>query len=247
LENAVSESRQPGYIAVSRAIFDHPLFRTTKRFSRLEAWEWLINAASWKPKGKRNKFGTIHTDRGQLCITRRELASAWHWPKTNVDRFLVKLAAEGMVLIGAALNGPKNRPQTDPTIGYPQTMITICNYDKFQHIRKSRADQQPGQKAGQNQPQIPGIIEEFEVEPQNQIIIESSLEVGERKVWRDKPMDGAEGRGMIWADYLGPLWKRHAEDYQRVTGSIPMPVLYIGGRGRWFKKRGQAAKLSKTA
>ena len=242
----MSESRQPGYIALSRAIFDHPLFKTNRPLSRLEAWEWLINAASWKPKGSRNKFGVVHTERGQLSITRRALAAAWHWPKTNVDRFLNRLAADEMILVGCALNGPKNRPQSEPIHGYPKTMITICNYDKFQRQANGRVGQQPGQNAGQSAEYIPGIFDESGTEPLNQIIIESS-EVSERRVWKQKPVDGAEGKGMIWADYKGLHWKRCADDYQRVTGSVPLPVLYIGGRGRWFKKAGQASKLRKSA
>lgn len=234
----MSESRQPGYIAVSRAIFDHPFFKSNRPFSRLEAWEWLINAASWKPKGLRNKFGVIHTERGQLATTRRALAAAWRWPKTNVDRFLKRLAADSMILVGDALTGPKNRPENEPIIGYPQTMITVCNYDKFQRQPVRRAVQQPGQKAGQNLPYIPGIVNESGTKPANHRTIDSKggLSADRNRI---KPPHGAKGRGMVWADHGTTEWQTYAQDYKDARGVDKLPESRIGGRGNWFRWLGE--------
>ncbi len=240
----MGRKRGLGYIAIARTIFDHPLLQTKKPLSRLEAWEWLINAASWAPRGTRNKFGVIHTERGQLCITRRHLAGAWHWPKSNVDRFLKKLADESMVLLAKALNGPKTEPQNGAIIGYPMTMITICNYEKFQTVTLGagqKANQQPGQKAGQSLPLLPGIVEDFAAQPTNHINqhIESR---GYPTAGRTKPVHGAKGRGMIWLDHGTTEWQAYANDYRDVRGAEKLPETRLGGRGNWFRCLGERAK-----
>jgi hypothetical protein len=239
----MGQKRGHGYIAIARTIFDHPLLQTKKPLSRLEAWEWLINAAAWGPRGNRNKFGAIHTERGQLCITRRQLSAAWHWPKSNVDRFLKRLAAESMVLLGKALNGPKTEPKNGAIIGYPMTMVTICNYEKFQAstlYAGHKANQQPGQKAGQNLPLLPGIVDDFETQALNQ-------QKKESRVWsskgnRSKPPHGAKGRGMIWFDHGTSEWQAYANDYREVCGAEKLPENRVGGRGNWFRWLGERHK-----
>jgi hypothetical protein len=239
----MGNSYRRGYIAISRAIFEHPLLKSKKPFSRLEAWQWLINAAGWIERGNRNKFGTIHTERGQLCITRRQLGDSWNWPKSNVDRFLRKLAQEGMILLGKALNGPKNNPKEGPTIGYPMTMVTICNYDKFQHIGRGRKGQSESQKAGQNQPLLPIIVGEDRPQPTNNPSIESRGGLRETRN-RNKPPHGARGRGMIWFDHNTTEWQAYALNFREAHGVDKLPENRIGGRGNWFRWLGERAQTA---
>lgn len=241
---------RPGYIAISRAIFDHPLFQTRRPFSRLEAWEWLINAAAWAPKARRNKFGAVHTERGQLAVTRRELGAVWRWPKTNVDRFLRKLAAEQMILLGEALNGPKNGPEMSPTIGYPMTMVTICNYEKFQRASRRSEAQQPDQKAGQKQETFPGFVEAADAQPFNHTNQSESRilspEMAKRMPRDKKPGHGdrsrKDGGQWVWWDHLTPEWTIYAKDFKDVTGAEKLPESRKGGRGNWFRWLGETPK-----
>jgi hypothetical protein len=232
---------RPGYIAIARTIFDHPLLKTKKPFSRTEAWEWLINEAAWTERGNRNKFGSIHTDRGQLCITRRDLAQAWRWPRSNVDRFLKRLASETMILLGVARNGPKTNPETEAIHGYPRTMISICNYNKFQPGWRgtgNEMNQQPNQKAGQNIPTLPGIIEEVEAQTSKQQKTESSAGAAEIRR-RTKPHHGARGNGMVWFDHGTMEWTAHANQWREARGTEKLPESRIGGRGNWFRWLGE--------
>jgi hypothetical protein len=242
-------SRRPpanGYIAIARALFEHPFFYTTKPYSRLEAWEWLINAASWKPQGHRSRFGVVHTERGELCITQRELAKRWSWPKTNVNRFLKKLAIEGMVTLGEAVNGPRPKAPNGPRIGYPMTLVTICNYDKFQKPPKWAKDQRSGQRVDQQQPPIPGLIAQIASQPLRTNINQNKKRkktVGERRVNIKKPREGAisDDGTQLWCDYGGENWLKYAEEYRQVYEASIFPVIYIGGRGNWFPIIGDLA------
>jgi hypothetical protein len=228
----------PGYFAVSRGIFEHPLLQSSKAFSAREALLWLISAAAWKPKGRRNKFGTIHNKRGQISVTRRELAREWNWSKSRVDRFLVKLAADSTIILATAFNGPEIGPQTEPIIGYPRTMITLCNYDKFQSVpRSARTDagQKSGQKSGQYGPTLPGFDDGAEPQPVN-----PSTKV--RKVRPSEcPGDGARNSRVVFARVGSELWAMYARDYRDFTGTEPLPQRYADGNsGRWFKRNGEA-------
>ena len=233
-------SKRKGYIAIDREIFDHPLFKKPQRraFSRLEAWEWLIGRAAWRPQGQRNPHGVVHTERGEVAITIRALARKWNWPTTNAYRFVKRLAKESMVQLALARCGTKTGTEFGTETGYALTIITICNYDKFQHLaraRQSEAEQKAEQKAEQATPQLPGILLEFGTQPINQTNHESrKKEVAEGKRNRIKPPHGAKGRGMVWFDHGTSDWEIYAADFRRVRGADKLPEAREGGRGNWF-------------
>lgn len=105
-----------GFIVMSREAIDHPLLRDGDQF---RAWFWLVSKAVWKPT-KFDVNGRIVTlERGQLCVSIRQLAEAWGWSKSSVDRFLTRLKTETMI-------GTDN--------GTGRLVITICNYAKYQDV-----------------------------------------------------------------------------------------------------------------
>lgn len=73
--------------------------------------------------------------RGQLCASRSQLAEAWGWSPSAVERFLTRLQTEQMIGREA---------------GQGRTVITICNYEKYQAL-----NDEAGQDAEQPREQRP--------------------------------------------------------------------------------------------
>lgn len=110
-----------GFVAIDRGVWDHPLFADEK-FSEREAWLWLLSSAAWADKRIRVGKTVIDLKRGQLAFATRFLAQKWKWAHSKVVRFLNKLKNDTMVT-------------TEPT--RDATLITICNYDKYQSSRNA--------------------------------------------------------------------------------------------------------------
>lgn len=106
-----------GFIALQREAINHPLFKGEP--ARLGAWCWLLAKAAWTeiPFDISGKIITL--DRGQLCVSRAQLAEAWSMSPSAVERFLSRLQSEAMI-----------ERQTDKG----KSVITIMNYSKYQDI-----------------------------------------------------------------------------------------------------------------
>ena len=120
-----------GFIALHREAREHPLFAGDAQ--RFGAWFWLVATACWKPT-KFNAGGTIITlERGQLCVSRTQLATAWGMSPSAVERFLTRLQTEQMI---------------GRSTGQARSIITVCNYDTYQG-QNDEAGQPTGQPTGQ--------------------------------------------------------------------------------------------------
>lgn len=207
---------------------------------------WLIEAVAWKPRGDATRFGAVHNERGQLSITERALAKEWSWPKTNVRRYLLKLAAEGTITLELARCGPKTEPQDRPQTGYERTLITLCNYDKFQGMllgKRTGADQRADQKADQKPPELPGLIYAVAQQPNNQTNHkESKNRLGNRLVKKSLPPHGKVWKGLIFCHHDTRAWREHARDYEDVRGTPIFPRRYLNGWGNWFVVLGEASR-----
>ncbi|ULB09142.1 MarR family transcriptional regulator [Cereibacter azotoformans] len=124
--------RTGGTVSIARALWDDPEFPNEK-FSEREAWIWLIAEASWKPRERRVQRTVFQLERGQLAASVRFLAEAWGWSKSRVFRFLERLEKRDMITTQS---------------GTDATLITVCNYDKFQPAQKQRGTQ-AGHSEGQ--------------------------------------------------------------------------------------------------
>ncbi|AJA07437.1 hypothetical protein SKP52_02510 [Sphingopyxis fribergensis] len=120
-----------GFAVLYREATDHPLFAGDS--SRFGAWAWLVLKACWKPTKFNVSGSTMTIQRGQLCVSRSQLATAWGWSQSAVERFLTRLQTEQM--IGRAT-------------GQGRSIITICNYEKYQDIAEDTG-QETGQPSGQ--------------------------------------------------------------------------------------------------
>lgn len=121
-----------GAILLVRGWFDHPFF-AEEPFTEREAWHWLILEAAWKPRRKRVGRTIFDLQRGQLAASVRFLAQAWRWHPRKTERFLNRLKSGEMI---GTLGG------TDATL------ITICNYDKYQ-LSPSESGEPNGEPNGE--------------------------------------------------------------------------------------------------
>lgn len=111
-----------GTINLHRDAFNHPLLRDGEKF---RAWFWMVAKACWKPTKFDVGGKTITLERGQFCCSVRELAEAFGWTKSTVDRFIQRLVQENMLISTREKNGTRS--------GTGRSIITICNYDKYQN------------------------------------------------------------------------------------------------------------------
>ena len=107
-----------GVFAVDRGIWDHPVF-ANEALTEREAWIWLIGDAAFKERTKRVGSVTVKLAPGQVANSTRFMADKWGWSEPRVRRFLKRLKTDAM--IDAA---------TDAGV----TVITICNYRKYQRV-----------------------------------------------------------------------------------------------------------------
>lgn len=108
---------------VKRGYRNHPLF-SGEKYTRAEAWLWLIENAAWKDQKVNIGGKTIIINRGQLSYSFRFMAEAWEWSIAKVQRFTTRLKTDTMI---------------DTHTDTGQIIITICNYNKYQ-TRKSKSD-----------------------------------------------------------------------------------------------------------
>lgn len=110
-----------GTVNISRDLFDHPAFKDAA-FSEREAWLWIIMEAAWKPRQRRVGHLVICIERGQLAVSIRFMAEAWGWTAAKVQRYVERLKKLKMICTKADTG---------------LTVITVCNYDKFQNCAKA--------------------------------------------------------------------------------------------------------------
>jgi hypothetical protein len=114
-----------GFVRMERSALEHPLLKDGDRF---RAWFWMVAKACWKPTRFDVHGKVVTLERGQFCVSVREMAEAWGWSKSAVDRFVQRLVDEDMVISVRAKTGTGNGTAS----GTGRSVITICNYDKYQ-------------------------------------------------------------------------------------------------------------------
>lgn len=110
-----------GWICLHRGYRLNDAFEeSSDPFHDEHAWVWLLEHAAWRGTYRRGGKGdSIRIERGQIHVSDRQLAAAWHWDKKRVHRFLDRIQLHGMVAQERDHSG---------------TILTICNYEKYQQI-----------------------------------------------------------------------------------------------------------------
>jgi DNA-binding transcriptional regulator YhcF (GntR family) len=97
-----------------------------KRFSRLEAWLYIVNIlASGIDDEKSGR------KRGELCTSSRYLALKWNWPRTTVQRFFTDLEAAGMIV---RINTDLGH-FVDQSAGRQEGHFNIQKYETYNPVR----------------------------------------------------------------------------------------------------------------
>lgn len=109
-----------GFYLMHRGWQDHPVFRG-EEFSRRDAFVWMIEEASYRDRRVAMPKGEVTLTRGQFSHSLRFMAKAWKWDEAKVRRFLTSLSKSQII---------------DASTDAGQTLVTICNYVKYQTLQE---------------------------------------------------------------------------------------------------------------
>ncbi len=104
-----------GWFSVEHGITNHPLFR--RQPERLAIWIWLIDNAAWSDTKQDIKGKIVTVSRGSVSASERRIAK-----DVGVGRQVVRTALERF----------KANQMITPTLTQGRSMISLCNYDKYQ-------------------------------------------------------------------------------------------------------------------
>lgn len=108
-----------GWICSYRKIWDHPIFAGSAE--RVGVWTWILHTAAWKPTRFRIGSSLVELQRGQLCISQRQVEEQTGMGRQKLRTFLKELESEGAIT-------------QDLTQG--RSIITICKYEDYQEKKK---------------------------------------------------------------------------------------------------------------
>ena len=110
------------YIPINRRIFEHQFWCEGRVFSRFEAWLDILQSARFEDTKQLIGNRLIEVKRGQMLVSLRFLSGRWQWSTKKVNNFLDLLIQDNMIT--------KEIPKETG-----QTVITICNYDKYNALK----------------------------------------------------------------------------------------------------------------
>lgn len=105
-----------GWICSYRAVWEHPIFEGDAL--RVGVWHWMLHKAVWKPRRFKTPRGIITLNRGQLCVSQRQVCDETGMSHQRFRTFLSELTATQAITHEAT---------------HGRTVITICKYDNYQN------------------------------------------------------------------------------------------------------------------
>lgn len=113
-------------------------------------WFWLMKQAHHKPVTRIIANRTVRIDRGQLACSQAFLAVKANWSRKAVRHFLDKLEKFGMIKVTLSEPVP-TAARLRPDQGQGMSIITICNYGKYQKMGTPRGQRGAKQGPGRGQ------------------------------------------------------------------------------------------------
>lgn len=121
-----------GWIKLHRSIQNHWLWDLEDEpFDRRSAFIDLLMLANHARRKVFFKNEIIYVERGQTITSIRKLCEKWNWSNTKVNNFLNLLESDGVIVM-----------EKDTK----KTVITICNYNKYQFMEEGTNDAQATDK-----------------------------------------------------------------------------------------------------
>jgi hypothetical protein len=126
-------------------------------WSPFEVWIWMLCEAARMDRQRVIQGRPIMLARGQLAVSLRYLAREADWSVKAVRRFLERLRKNGMISLAVTPGSQMSldfaaRDVSDvcPKRGTGVSVLTICNYDKYQHAptKKGTGRAQQGHRKG---------------------------------------------------------------------------------------------------
>lgn len=237
-----------GYIALHRSIFSHPLFCNERPFTRLQAWAFLIADAAWRTEQRRIWRTTVVLERGQTAASTRMLGKTWGWHPAKVQRFLAALKRGAMIRTMAP--DTIADPHADTLRRAKVTVITICNYSKFNDAaadEKFLPERNPIHKPIRGQQQALDLGDEFSSEPSNQKTKDKIRASGAVERYRGPPRHGmvSKKNRTKYIEKGSWEWDRNAEIYREAhNGAEPIPDRH---GGFWFSLTGDKGGARRSA
>lgn len=170
-----------GHIKIARKAYDSqhgdPLWLEPRQFSRWEAWEDLIQLATYQERTVSTKYGDVPLGRGEVLTAVRHLASRWRWRKDAVTTFLNFLVRDGRIIpapLGRdAISNQNPDARRDAKAGRFGTVYLLVNYDTYQaegtgsptHRRDAKRDAKrdaSGDKKESSSTVVNPIMDEFD-------------------------------------------------------------------------------------
>lgn len=115
-----------GWISLHRKIYDNPILKCSKVYSRFEAWIWLLLRATYSDQKVILGSDIYKLKSGQILTSQKKLGSQFKWGNSKLRTFLKLLEKDNMIEI-----------KTNAKL----TMITILNFDKLQDIQTGNKSQ----------------------------------------------------------------------------------------------------------
>jgi uncharacterized phage protein (TIGR02220 family) len=146
-----------GYIKLHRKIEDDELW-LTEPFTKSQAWIDLILGANRMPGKVMIRDMSIELDTGQLAWSQLTMCKRWKWSRGKVKRYLNLLQKIERILV--------------QPIGQHSTLLTICNYKKYQ-VGRTTGETKTVPEAGHKQESI--VLGSIENNIKNNIISPTTL------------------------------------------------------------------------
>lgn len=122
-----------GFVLAYRSAWSHPAFKDLREAA---IWNFLYQNAFWKDGERHFNGHTFQLKRGQIVVSVSFLAKGFGMTEKGVRVVIQKLEKLGMLGIQGANRG---------------SIITICNYDKFQSFGQTEGEQEGKQRANRGQ------------------------------------------------------------------------------------------------